>query len=674
MATRMPAQARLFMTTLALSALVAPAALATQPASWSFVDGKDFEKGDLDGLTAHPTEGLATAPGLQRLAVEAELIHCWVRDGGKLWLGTGLEAKLFVVDAGKVKEFAKLPGAVVGALAPDGKGGVYASVLGSEQLLRVDSAGKVETVVALPEVKHIWALLPRGNTLLAATGPGGKVFQVDPSAKSAKLFANTDTEHALTLLADGNSVLVGTAGSPMVLRLDSAGKATAIASFPGAEVRSLARHGDRIYAAVNGSAEVAKLATLKPTPNRPGSEGGEEGGKASKKGGGGGGGGGGAEGGAGAIWARHDDGQLYQVFGAPAGVIGQIAVFDAGAGPQIAVGGGRKGRVSLGDGRGSVETLFDLDEGAVLGIEAGPKGITTLLTGKSAAVYTVSGAASRSAFTSEVLAESGVARWGRVEATGSGNLTIESRSGYSNPVNDTWSPWQPLAGERVQSPPATMLQVRVTLSGPGARLRELRVHRRLLNRAPVLEKVEVKPAEDAKGSLRATWAARDPDGDKLAYVATYRKRGSSQWLMLHDRTIDKNQLTLSPNDMPDGWYELQVEVSDSPQNARSEARGTSLISGPFLVDQGRPDVVAALEGTRLSGIATDATSAIVKVEVSFDGEPAQLCAAGDGIFDGMREAFEIALPPGLKPGRHTALVMATDAAGVIGVVSVAFSN
>ncbi len=668
MAIRTPAPARLTQAILALSALFAASVHAAQPAAWSFVDGKDFEKGDLDGLTAHPTEGLAPAPGLQRLAIDAELIHCWVRDGGKLWLGTGLEAKLFAVEAGKVKEIAKLPGAVVGALAPDGKGGVYASVLGSEQLLRVDSAGKVETVVALPEVKHIWALLPRGNTLLAATGPGGKVFAVDPASKSAKLFANTDTEHALTLLADGASVLVGTAGSPMLLRLDSAGKATAMASFPGAEVRSLSRLGDRVYAAVNGSAEVAKLATLKPTPNRPGSEGGEEGGKASKKGGGGG------EGGAGAVWARHDDSQLYQVFGAPAGVIGQIAAFDGGAGPRVAVGGGRKGRVSLGDGSGAVETLFDLDEGGVLGVEAGPKGVTTLFTGKSAAVYTVSGNASRSVFTTEVLAESGVARWGRIEATGSGDLTIESRSGYSNPVNDTWSPWQALAGERIQSPPATMLQVRVTLNGAGARLRELRVHRRLLNRAPVLEKVEVKAAEDAKPNLRATWAARDPDGDKLAYVATYRRRGNSQWLMLHDRTIDKNQLNLSPSDMPDGWYELKVEVSDSPQNAPSESRGVSLISAPFLVDQGRPDVAAALEGTRLTGIATDATSAIVKVEVSFDGEPTQLCAAGDGVFDSMREAFEIPLPAGLKPGKHTALVMATDAAGVTGVVSVAFSN
>jgi hypothetical protein len=296
----------------------------------------------------------------------------------------------------------------------------------------------------------------------------------------------------------------------------------------------------------------------------------------------------------------------------------------------------------------------------------GPKGPATLITGRSAAVYRVGGKPGRSAFTSEVLSASGVARWGRLETVGNGKLLVETRSGYSNPANDTWSPWQPLANERVQSPPATMLQVRVTFASTDATLQELHVHRRLLNRTPLIERLEVKYDEKQK-AYRVNWAARDPDGDKLGYVITYRRRGTAQWLMLHDRFYDKTNLALSPKDMPDGWYEVRVEASDAQANTPAESHRTARISKPFLVDQARPVLVAEVKDGMLTGVATDNTSRIVRVEVSFDGEPPVLCAASDGVFDGAQEAFELKLPPDLLKGSHTLLVQATDEVGNTGV-------
>lgn len=638
-----------------LCALAAPA-LASQPKAWEFVDGKDFAKGDLDGLALHPTDGLTVAPGLQRTEVDAELIHCWVRDGNKLWLGTGLEAKVFVLEGDKVREVAKLDGTLVGSLALDGKGGVYAGLVGKGKVVHVDSAGKVEDVVTLPDVKHVWALLPRGGVLLAATGPGGKVFAIDVGAKTAKVFADTDTEHALVLLEDQGSLLIGTAGSPMLMRADASGKVTALASFPGSEVRSVARLGDRLFVAINGSPDVAKMATLKATPERPGSEEGKRATKATQKKATD------SDKGAGAVWARHDDGQLYQLFASTVGMVGQIGA----AGQGVVVGAAHGGRVLVGDMHGEVQTLFDLDEGAVLGLEMGPKGPQTLFTGRSAAVYRVGGPSKRAAFTTEVLAESGVAQWGRIELQGAGKIDIETRSGFSNPANDTWSAWQPLANERVQSPSATMLQVRLVFGSPDARITELRVHRRLINRTPLIEKVEVQ-RDDKATTFQVKWTARDPDGDRLGYVVTYRKRGTSQWLMLHDRFIDKTQLGISPKDMPDGWYEIRIEASDVLDNTPSESRTVAQISAPFLVDQGRPEVSAAIRDGKLEGVASDVASRIVRVEVSFDGEPPQLCAAGDGIFDGVQEAYELELPKDVQSGRHTLLVQATDAAGNVGV-------
>ena len=91
------------------------------------------------------------------------------------------------------------------------------------------------------------------------------------------------------------------------------------------------------------------------------------------------------------------------------------------------------------------------------------------------------------------------------------------------------------------------------------------------------------------------------------------------------------------------------------------------ISKPFLVDQGRPEVAGEVRDGTLTGIAADKVSNVVRVEVSFDGEPPVLASSGDGVFDGQQEAFELRLPPDLLKGRHTLLIQATDEAGNTGV-------
>jgi hypothetical protein len=245
-------------------------------------------------------------------------------------------------------------------------------------------------------------------------------------------------------------------------------------------------------------------------------------------------------------------------------------------------------------------------------------------------------------------------------------VVVESRSGFADPVGETWSPWQGLANERVQSPPATFLQVRVRFASADAHLYEMRIHRRLLNRKPVVQAVTVKP--NLKKKLqKVSWRASDPDGDKIAYMVTYRLRRTNQWLMLHDRYYAKTSMMLSPKDMPDGWYEVRVQATDATVNSPDEALEGARISKPFLVDQGRPEVAGEVRKGVLAGIAADRVSNIVKVVVSFDGEPALLAQAGDGVFDSLQEAFELKLPEAVLRGRHTILIQAVDEAGNTGV-------
>lgn len=642
----------------ALIGLAGPrAALASSPKDWHFADGKDFAKGQLEGLSLHEQTGLAIAADLKRVAVPADFVHCWARDGDRLWLGTGLEAKVFVLTGDKVREVAKVPGALVGALAPDGAGGVYVGLVGQSKIVHVDRAGKQKDIATLQGAKHVWALVRRGSTLIAGTGPEGKVLSVDPSTGKSVVIGETGADHVLDLIIDRGGIVAATSAPALLVRLDD-GKTRAIASFPGDEVRSVVRLGNALYAAVNGGNAAAKWTQYRATPDRPGESKVKKETKAKAKKSM-------SRGslGKGAVWVRTDDGHIYRLFVSPEGMLSQIGA----AGQGVVAGSARGGRVVVGDLQGGVESLFDLKEKEVLGVEMGAKGPRTIMTGKGAAVYTAQGLARDPVYTSDVLREVGVARWGRLQVGGSGKLDIETRSGFSDPPGDTWDAWQPLKNGRIQSPPARFLQFRALFKSPDARLTEVRIHRRLFNRKPQLLAVDVKAVPKKEHVYRVTWRALDFDADQLGYVVTYRKRGTRQWLMLHDRFYAKTSLDISPRDMPDGWYEVRVEASDAPGNSPDEALRSARISKPFLVDQGRPEVAGQVRDGVLTGVAADRASNVVRVEVSFDGEPPVLTASADGVFDGLQEAFELKLPKDLLVGAHTLLIQATDEAGNTGV-------
>lgn len=635
------------------TALAAVPSHASQPQMWYFADDNDFRRGNLDGLVLHPTLGLSIAPKVSRSEVDAEFVHCWVRDGGgKLWLGTGLQGKVFVYENGKARELAKVNAPMVASLAVDGSGGVYAGLVGSGEIAQVSPGGQVSTLIKLDGVNHIWALVKRGNTLYAGTGPGGKVYTIDLTSKTAKIYAETSADHVLNLMVDGDALIAGTSDPAMILRIDGEKQVRALAAFPGVEVRSIMRVGKALYAVVNGGATAVPLASLKPTADHPGTTPPTKGPTANKTGKDA------AAKGKGAVWKRSDDGIVSRVFVSPEGMLSEIGAY----GRSIVAGCARGGRVVIGDDFGDVQSLFDLKEEEVLGIEMGSKGPQTLFTGKSAAIYTVGVGEGGATFTSDVLAETGTAIWGKVEAIGEGGLEVETRSGFSEVTNDTWSPWIALRNGTSQSPPANFLQVRVKLMQANSRLTELKIFRQVANRAPMITKIDAN-VNKKTGIVNVTWTAEDADGDTLGYIVQYRQRGTKQWLVLHDRLFDKKSIDLTPSDMPDGWYELRVEVTDLPANGPKTAKATARISKPVLIDRGRPDVTAEVKGRLITGLASDAISRIVKVEVSVDGEPTMLAAAKDGVFDQASEAFELDLPTTALTGPHTLLLTVTDEAG-----------
>src|SRR4029077_17947388 len=98
-------------------------------------------------------------------------------------------------------------------------------------------------------------------------------------------------------------------------------------------------------------------------------------------------------------------------------------------------------------------------------------------------------------YESEVLDAAAFTYWGRImsEPAASSAAVFETRSGNLNRAQKNWSPWAKLNSGRITSPSARFLQYRATLAG-SAEIREIYVAYQMKNAAPVIEEVELTPA------------------------------------------------------------------------------------------------------------------------------------------------------------------------------------
>ena len=119
----------------------------------------------------------------------------------------------------------------------------------------------------------------------------------------------------------------------------------------------------------------------------------------------------------------------------------------------------------------------------------------------------------------------------------------------------------------------------------------------------------------------------------------------------------------SPKTIPDGIYEVEVQVSDSPSNGSGRALTDELRSEPFVVDKTRPALgKVTIKNGRVSGSASDQGSWVHDVSFSVDGGSFEAASATDGIFDSNKESFEGKLPE-LDRGKHRLVVRVRDAHG-----------
>ncbi|HXE89894.1 MAG TPA: hypothetical protein VNK82_02925 [Terriglobales bacterium] len=562
-----------------------------------------------------------------------------------------------------------------------------------------------------PKTKYIWDLaFDAEGRLYVATGDRGEIFRVSPDGQGS-VFFKSDEAHIRALAFDRKGNLIaGSDGSGLIYRISPAGAGFVLFSARKKEITALAVDAEgNIYAAGLGEKRVTPMmpqpvpqpvvpaaSPAQPTPGitvqvttQPqapppvalppalGVQGGSD------------------------VYRIAVDGSPRILWSSPQHVVYTLAFDRQG---RLLAGTGNEARIFGIASDGSYTDLVKASATQVTGFAPLPDGTLYAATsnlGKLFRLGTVP--AAESTFESEVLDARNFSRWGRAEARGSGSFELWARSGNVDNPDRNWSPWKKVSVTGlVDAPPARFLQWKLVLhAAPApARVESVTVFYRPTNVAPQVEEVAVQagarfqavpkppadsqpvqlgapppapaqprfeppppPAQRDRGSVAARWKASDDNDDDLEFTLYYRGDGESRWKLLDEKLSDK-VYSWEAGRLPDGGYQLKVVACDGPSNSPQEALCGEKESPRFELDTTPPrieDLKSAPEAghARVTFLATDTFSPILRAEYSLDGGDWKRIEPADGIADSISESFDVSIP--VSAGEeHTIVVRAYD--------------
>lgn len=674
---------------------------------WELAGFDELNKGELR-QTAVSNRGEVSL-GLKATKVDlTEVGLVWsavAGKGGKVYLGTGYDGKIFRLDGGKAVEIATTGQLVITALVVDKQGDLFAASLPDPVIWRIKNpdaikAGKPVEAEKWVEIKgdggdkdkqtkHVFALAfdSERRTLFAGTGPQGKLYAIGRDGK-ATVYLDTEEDHVMCVTAAGKGkLLIGTSPDALLLEVSGPGRSSALADFEATEVKAIARDGVDTIVAVNEFKIPPAIPSKKTsTSAATGNAGKPTSTKAPASG-------------DGELFRIRPDGRQELIWERSKAHVTALAV---GVGGRVFAGLGTEGKVISIDRRRLERTELDLDERQVLALIA-DKSLEFAATGDAGAAYRVGPARPAEAFYLTPPLDAGTtARFGRLDWFGTGKLKVQARTGNTAVPDDSWTDWsKPLkSGAQLGGEPARYIQLRFAWSGDGgALLRSAELAYRPLNRRAVITElnpdspffsqgkgstkkkkgdkeieistrtIEARPGGKHDAELKLTWKVDNPDGDELRYHLWYRAVGQKVWrpILRDDEVLTSKRYEWNTESVPEGRYEVKLRADDSPSNDPGEVLSDEYLSVPVLVDNHQPRVTELefVKG-KVVGKATDSFSAISALEFSVDAGPWMPIFCTDGLFDETTEEFSFAPPEGLGKGPHAIAVRAYDRAGNMG--------
>jgi hypothetical protein len=682
-----------------------------QPTIWSIArapDGSIYAGTGHRGRVYQITASGAGTWGSKLIwtADQPEIFAVAVDSTGVVYAATSPDGKVYRIEKGKATEFFAPQAKYIWALAFAKDGTLFVGAGNPANIYRVDKTGKAETYYETGQ-SHVTALAfdARGN-VLAGTEPNGILYRISAKDKAFVLYnANLPEIRSIIPMPDGAIYASALGGSvanrtaPLTTSLSSPMNVTVTAPATSITVTdardSQADTEIKPKANTPGASAQAPLqqplgTAASPLAEIPGVD-------------------------KSAIYRINPDDTVEtlwtskeeNVYSMAAEASGSLYFATDGQGRLYKLGADRKATLMVETNEGEATRLLDAPGGLVAA------------TGDMGKLFRLDdGAGSSGSYESPVHDSGSVARWGRItwRSSSSGKVQLTTRSGNSARPDKTWSDWsEPLTNAQdsvIRSPNARFIQWRASLDGPGAAIENVSLAYLPQNNPPVIRSISVSMQPNSGAALKSaasstsaysitvtdtgesstpagtptqalshgsgsqiqiTWQADDPDGDRLLYSLYFRGEDEKEWKLLR-ANISENSLLLDGDVLADGRYYFRVIASDQPSNAASVARTDELVSSPVLIDNTPPVVTLSAPRRNNDHVEVDAdvadqTSPLRRCEYSLDAGPWTPVEAADGVTDGPREQFHIAINR-LRAGEHLLVVRAYDTANNAGLAKV----
>ncbi len=678
--------------------------------SWRTIRTRDeFSQGKLKDLSLDSTGTLELGMAFHAISARAPRVWSIASGGdGRLFFSTGSPGVIWIHENGESRTLMSDPASMGHLLVADGEGGVLAASINRGHLFRIDREGRISQLARL-QAAAVWALLGDGDgNLFAATGKQAGVYRISRDGTVVRWLESD--EFNLVSLARGSagSLFAGSGERGNIYKLQGPDSSEVWHHFgKGSEVRALSARDEILYAGVNVRAGMAAGAASSGSASgseeefsesleSPEEDDGSGTGKSSIK----------LSGTLHAIDSRRRAEEICHFEGE---MILSIAQETAGT---LLVGTGPGGRLyRVEPNQGEVTLIRRGRQSHVLCLATEGGELAAAGTADPGAILISLGRSRRGTWTSPVYDAGTPARYGAIRGHASGKIRISSRTGStSSPDGQGWTEWS-YSGSS-SDPAARFLQLRVELeaSTPAPRIEDLTVFYRLPNQRPTMDLFEVNfalPVQDStsgsngdggstgsadslksgesgdsgdsestkdtkhSGKVHLHWTQEDRDNDELVARLFYRStvlRGRGPWLPMNGgEELKTDQFDWDTRSVPDGRYEVRIEVSDELSNPEGEELSVETISEPIEVDNDRPwiDGLSVQDGA-LHGMARDESSHVAELHYSVDGGRWIALDSQDGLLDRPEESFRLTLPA-LDGGIHVIAIRARDARGNIGV-------
>ncbi len=702
---------------------------AVTPKKWEIRSKEDFLRGKFSGVTLSSEGILSLGPKVDRIDLPPEEFYLSLAfgPGGVIYVGTGHNGRIYRLGEDRKAElYYQAPEVDITCLAVDQKGNLLAGTSPNGKIYKISAKGKGDEFFN-PQEKYIWDLKfnSQGN-LLVAVGENAGIYEITPTGEGKQIFKTKDNHVLCLKLTSKGDILAGSGGRGLLYKI-SGSKSSVLFESPYDEIRSIEVDTEgNIYLTTSGQPSKSVPVAVGSTPvartksdsdvsivvSASQVEVSRSEVSSSRT----------AE-----RQSERVSGAVFQV--SPEGLSRKLwssndempfsLVFDKSR-ERIIFATGNQGRLYAVNKNGDYELLTqETPEQLYALYELNGKyyviGNNPALLGILLPEGNLSGN-----YLSPVLEAGGTSIWGSIsweaDLPAGTTIQVQSRSGNSGEPDDNWSDWSPpyaRPDEKILSPAGRYLQLRVNLKAQAGQkfpaVQKLVVFYQQLNLAPVIEKVEVLPANqvyikppeqeeiilglekasaesagkkedggfflnpkksERQGFRTITWEASDDNNDKLNFNVYIRPEKDKNWHLMADGLTDKI-ISFDTRHYPDGTYFIKIEASDLPANPPGTEKKVEKISRPVVIDNSLPEVknfvaTKTNRGLEVSFSAVDKYSYIEEVKYLVRPDDWQVVFPIDGLCDSTSESFKFNL--NLMAGSDNLMIIRVkDSFGNIGV-------